>query len=135
MEVSKAGLTTGQTSATIKPKTVMGKEDFLKLLVTQLKNQNPLSPMEDKEFVAQMAQFSSLEQMQNLSQGMDMTKALGMVGRYVEAALTGSQSLVSGIVAAVRIQEGRPLLVLGDLLVRLDEVITVGQTDTGGETQ
>ena len=43
-----------------------GKDEFLKLLVTQLQNQDPMSPMDDTDFMAQMAQFSSLEQMTNL---------------------------------------------------------------------
>ncbi|ATP42362.1 flagellar hook assembly protein FlgD [Solibacillus sp. R5-41] len=49
----------------------LGKDAFLKILITQLQNQDPTSPMDDKEFIAQMAQFSSLEQMQNMTKAME----------------------------------------------------------------
>lgn len=53
----------------------LDKDAFLRLLVTQLQNQDPLSPMEDREFIAQMAQFSSLEQMQNLNKTLETGQA------------------------------------------------------------
>ena len=49
----------------------LGKDAFLKILITQLQNQDPTAPMDDKEFIAQMAQFSSLEQMQNMTKAME----------------------------------------------------------------
>lgn len=53
------------------PGTEMGQDQFMKLLVTQLQNQDPLNPMEDKDFMAQMAQFSSLEQMMKMTKSID----------------------------------------------------------------
>jgi flagellar basal-body rod modification protein FlgD len=50
---------------------VLGKDDFLKILMTQLQNQDPLNPMQDKDFIAQMATFSTLEQITNMGKSID----------------------------------------------------------------
>lgn len=65
----------------------LGKDDFLKLLVTQMQAQDPLNPMDDKEFVAQLAQFSSLEQLTNISGG--ITKLLNSSGQQTMLAVVG----------------------------------------------
>ncbi|MEX2443556.1 MAG: flagellar hook assembly protein FlgD [Alkalispirochaeta sp.] len=86
--------------------TQLGRDDFLKILITQLQNQDPTKPMEDKEFISQMAQFSSLEQMTNMSQGfqqmnslLSSSQALSVLGRTVEVQ-TGNQT-VRGTVSSV----------------------------------
>ena len=84
----------------------LDKDDFMKILITQLKYQDPTEPMEDKEFIAQMAQFSSLEQMSNMSsQFTELTatlkgaQAMNLIGREVE--LVQGESLIQGTVEAV----------------------------------
>ncbi len=84
----------------------MGKDEFIKILITQLSHQDPTAPMEDKEFIAQMAQFSSLEQMTNMAQDFSKlasvfsnSEAVSSLGKQVE--IPNGEELVSGTVKAV----------------------------------
>lgn len=88
----------------------MGKEDFLMLLVTQLQHQDPLNPMENSEFVSQLAQFSSLEQLTNVNKNLEVlqmyqnslnnAQAVGMIGKNVMAS-GNTTELEEGADAAV----------------------------------
>ena len=71
----------------------LGKDEFLKLLVTQLQHQDPLDPMDSHEFISQLAQFSSLEQLQNINDKLDdltakLSNAADLIGHEVEASGT-----------------------------------------------
>lgn len=62
----------------------LGKDTFLQLLVAQLQNQDPTSPMDDKQFISQMAQFSSLEQMQNVSKSIDSLSEIAKQSQLIQ---------------------------------------------------
>lgn len=101
-----------------KSKNVLDKQDFLKILITQLTHQDPTQPLEDKEFIAQMAQFSSLEQMMNINN--DVTKMQQLMAKNQAYELLGKtvsvmdgDALVEGKVEEISGQDFPQLFVQG----------------------
>ncbi|WP_078434346.1 flagellar hook assembly protein FlgD [Metabacillus halosaccharovorans] len=101
----------------------LGKDEFLKILMTQLQNQDPLNPMEDKEFISQMANFSSLEQMTNMNSLLEkfvnsqtktdsILKYSEMIGKSVEWSDADSEGVEVGIVKAIKQKNNEIILEL-----------------------
>ena len=110
----------------------LGKESFLKLLVTELKHQDPTKPMEDKEFIAQMAQFSSLEQMSNMNKEIKnllgssrASEAYGILGKEVDTFDTVKKTRVAGIVSSVFYKGEELMLIVGNEEVPMKNVHSV----------
>jgi flagellar basal-body rod modification protein FlgD len=112
-------------------KGILGKDDFLQLLVAQLKHQDPMKPMEDKEFMAQMAQFSQLEQVTNMASALERlsfsgqaAQSLGLIGRTVEWR-TAAGETQSGVVDRVRFDEGVIHVHVGESDLSPDDIRSV----------
>ncbi|GAB1398677.1 flagellar hook assembly protein FlgD [Aminivibrio sp.] len=109
----------------------LGKDAFLKILIAQLSNQDPLDPLKDKDFIAQMAQFSTLEQMTNMSTSIEQMNALSRgaavsyIGRTVEYENEDGLSEY-GKIAYLRFEKGGTILVTdGEIDVPLEKVLAV----------
>ncbi len=126
--VLNAQSTVSSNKAAEKGGNTMGKDDFLQLLVAQMKFQDPLEPTSNTEYIAQYATFSEVEQMQNMSQNMDLSRASSLVGQTVEITTTsesGLESTVMGKVDFVKYEAGKALLSIDDALYSLDDVTHV----------
>ena len=107
----------------------LGKDDFLKILIAQLSSQDPTSPMENTEFIGQMAQFSSLEQMTNMSQNFEKmssfinsSEAQSMLGRTVEIDL-GDTSTIGTVEASTR--GAQPRVLVNGMYYSMDQIKAV----------
>ena len=129
--------------------TQMGKEAFMKLLVQQLKNQDPLSPMDNDKFIAQLTQLSSLEGIQNLNDNLvglamlqqgnalmsQLTQSSGLIGKEVTYADLTTGEEHTGTVQSVKIQDGLAVLNINGVDVPLASVteITEGDSTVDGD--
>ncbi len=109
---SSSAVSTAITNATTKE---LGKDEFLKLLLTELQYQDAMDPVKDKDFIAQMAQFSSLEQTTNLVEAFTKVakqsqnnQALSLLGTAAKAVDPDTGEITEGIVASIRLTGDDP---------------------------
>jgi flagellar basal-body rod modification protein FlgD len=113
------------------PKQTLDQEDFLKLLVTQMTQQDPMSPMKDTEFISQMASFSALEQNKAMMKDMAQLRAANLLGQTVTVAdELSSTGMTSGVVTSVVNDDGVPKLLVNGGKFDLSAVLTVETTTT-----
>ncbi|CAM3356169.1 flagellar hook assembly protein FlgD [Marinicrinis lubricantis] len=119
---------------TREPKTELGKDEFLQLLVAQLKNQDPTQPVEDREFISQMAQFSSVEQIMNMSQQLSMMRqSMGissdLIGKNVNFIVwntaTYQEQTMTGIVEGIKMKDGYQYAIVDGQEVSLDQITKI----------
>jgi flagellar basal-body rod modification protein FlgD len=130
--VASATQTSAGTAGTTVANKSLGKDDFLKLLVTQMQHQDPMKPLEDTAFIAQMAQFSALEQMQQVNGQLSALTAaqagsgsIAYIGHTVTLQAPGSDTTASGVVRAVVYENGVPMLLVNDQIVSPDWVTRI----------
>ncbi|WEG11266.1 flagellar hook assembly protein FlgD [Pullulanibacillus sp. KACC 23026] len=115
---------------------VLGKDDFLKILVTQLSNQDPSNPLQDQDFIGQMANFSSLEQMTNLNDSFDkfanlqMSQYSSAIGKEITWTPEGGDSSSSGVVTGVATQDGSYYYLVGNQKVPMENVTEIDQVSS-----
>lgn len=113
----------------------LGQNEFIRILVAQMSNQDPLSPMEDRDFIAQMAQFSSLEQLMNMSKAIDrMSQSIGISSSLIGKSIswltvpvdaTDIPVMRSGVVESITIKDGDTYAVVEQEMVLLSRIVTV----------
>ena len=116
----------------------LNRDSFLKLLVKELSNQDPLQPVNDKEFISQMAQFSALEQMHNVSKSVNRLtgmQANNLVGKFVSGKDFVTGKLVAGKVKTViHDSAGNSFLRVNGRSVKVDDVTSVSEANVSRET-
>jgi flagellar basal-body rod modification protein FlgD len=111
----------------------LGKDDFLRILITQLQHQDPSKPLEDKEFIAQMAQFTSVEQLTNMNTELKALRQMmgispAFIGKEISWSVidsVGAKATKTGIVDALTFKGGVQYASVKGEEVSLDQIVKV----------
>ncbi len=127
--------TSANSSTTTNSLGGINSEQFMLLLLTQLRNQNPLAPMEDKDLMNQITQLNSLEELQKINSGIQtlnksnqLTEAASLIGKNVEVE-ADENTTTTGLVTGVSLVKNEVMLWLGDQTVPLSSLVTVKEGD------
>ena len=139
MQISNIQANANSSTSTAATSDTLGKDAFMKLLVNQLKNQDPTSPADSSQYIAQLAQFSSLEQMQQLNDNIvglavlqqnnalmsQLTQSSGLIGQQVRYLDPVSNTSKVGSVSSVKIENDLALLNIDGASIPLGNVTEV----------
>jgi flagellar basal-body rod modification protein FlgD len=110
----------------------IGSDQFLQLLVAQLQNQDPLDPVSDKDFVAQLASLTTVQSLDGLNASFaqmlkltQLTQGAQLIGKTVQYTPTGGGAALTGTVDSVTTQNGQFVLTIGSDQVPLDQIQSV----------
>ncbi len=127
--VDNANKTTSTETTAKEKSSTLDKQAFLQLLVAQMKYQDPLEPTDNTEYISQLATFSSLEQMQNMSATLELQRGSSLVGKevYLETrnTSTGDTNSVTGVVDYVTFENNKCFVSIDGTLYSLDDVKSV----------
>ena len=115
--IDTASVSSAVTTSTNKSNSSLDKDAFLQLLVAQMQYQDPLEPTSNTEYMAQLAQFSTVEELQNMSDTFSNNQAMNLTGQYVILNVpdsAGNISQVSGLVDYVTLSGGKTYFHIGD---------------------
>ena len=131
--IAPNGTAYAQPTATVLPTAVktLSQDDFLKLLVVQMKSQDPLNPKQDTEFIAQMTQFSALEQSKAMQKDIaglrgdqELLQADALIGRSV-TLYDGKAVVAAGVVSSVDVVDGTPKIVVNGKQYTMNQVLSI----------
>jgi len=147
-------VTSASTTSTSSISKELDKNDFLRILAAELQNQDPTDPLDNKDFIAQLASFSTLEQMQNMSasfdslgenlqiymenmasvnQAMLVTQSAMLIGKHAVAEVDGNE--INGIVDSIFIEDSIPYAMIGEKTVPVSSITRIYAEETQNQVQ